>query len=156
MLDVFIHFIMVKYILHFEYRHAKSFLFTYYLEWSLWLQFSEDELLTKIYWNPRGGVSDSNTDYRKTPKKMLWPKKVFSGRPVDGRPPPVRGRPLWPTPPPFRPDVFDGWSLYYFLVRTKFLVNIESFWIGKQSFRYFLTSFSGFGTLTICEHYEIE
>jgi len=42
-------------------------------------------------------------------KKVFLAKKCFSGRPIDGRPPPtlaVRGHPLWPTP--FQLDVFDG------------------------------------------------
>jgi len=49
----------------------------------------------------------------RNPKRKIFAQnlKIFrGGRPVLGRAP-VRRRPHWLTPPPFGPDVFDGWSL---------------------------------------------
>jgi len=66
----------------------------------------------KIILRSTGGVgvsdfnTDFNTDYRKTTKKILWPNFYFLDVRFMAAPPlPVRGRPLWPTPP------FDQTSL---------------------------------------------
>jgi len=51
-------------------------------------------------------------------------KDCVCGRPVDGRPPPVRGRPHCFTPPCW-PDVFDGWPLtLYSLIINIYIITV--------------------------------